>query len=189
MRVQEVGGEHERLVESFDLSDNDEENQNQRIAAPSSICAFPWRLAAIMVVCVVAACSVALTVGEHMEGRPGDNFKNNIIAASFSPLSVKKALWDWKLRKAMAKGKAPESDQLGEYVPATFFGCACPKVQLREDDLPQVLCSPPCLCRELPQEEVRPQQPAPPKEEAEVSDLELGASFEAQVELLGPTSG
>eukprot|EP00435_Cladocopium_sp_Y103_P034066 s1741_g8.t1 len=47
---------------------------------------------------------------------------------------------------------------------------ACPKVQLREDDLPQVLCSPPCSCRELPQEEVRPQQPAPPQEEAEVSE-------------------
>eukprot|EP00435_Cladocopium_sp_Y103_P037987 s1596_g10.t1 len=101
MRVQEVAGEHELLVEPFDLSDNDEENPHQQVV-PSSIGAFPWRLAAIMVVGVLGTC-LALTDRDMAQGRPGD-FQNNIMAASFSP-SVKKALLDWKLKKAVAKAK------------------------------------------------------------------------------------
>merc|ERR1740130_1859355 len=42
------------------------------------------------------------------------------------------------------------------------------EVQLRQDDLPQVLRSFACACGELPQEEVRPHEPAPPEEEAQV---------------------
>ncbi|KFY00266.1 hypothetical protein O988_03423 [Pseudogymnoascus sp. VKM F-3808] len=42
------------------------------------------------------------------------------------------------------------------------------QVQLRQDDLPQVLRPPPSPCDQLQEEEVRTHQPAPPKEEAKV---------------------
>ncbi|PYI36481.1 ubiquitin-domain-containing protein [Aspergillus indologenus CBS 114.80] len=44
------------------------------------------------------------------------------------------------------------------------------QVQLREVHLPQVLRSSPSPCHQLPQEEVRSHQPAPPQEEAQVND-------------------
>ncbi|EAT86934.2 hypothetical protein SNOG_05870 [Parastagonospora nodorum SN15] len=43
------------------------------------------------------------------------------------------------------------------------------QVQLRQDDLPQVLRSSATEGCQLPQEEVRPHQPAPPQEEAQVN--------------------
>ena len=45
---------------------------------------------------------------------------------------------------------------------------ACQQVQLREDDLPQVLRTPAAASDQLPQEEVRTQQPAKAEEEAQV---------------------
>jgi len=116
MRVPEVVGEHELLVESFDLSDNDEENQYQH-EAPSSICAFPWRLAAIMAVCVVGAC-LALTDRDMAQGRPSD-FNNTIT--SFNP-SVQKVLLDWKLKKAVAKAKVEKEIWCWKH---RFYGVDC----------------------------------------------------------------
>ncbi|CAK0897591.1 unnamed protein product [Prorocentrum cordatum] len=48
-------------------------------------------------------------------------------------------------------------------------GRARAQVQLRQDDLPQVLRAAASACGELPQEEVRSHQLPPPQEEAEVS--------------------
>ncbi|KAF8863192.1 hypothetical protein BDZ45DRAFT_136726 [Acephala macrosclerotiorum] len=45
----------------------------------------------------------------------------------------------------------------------------CLQVQLREDDLPQVLRPSPTPCHQLQKEEVRPHQPTPTKEEAKVN--------------------
>merc|ERR1712072_331374 len=45
----------------------------------------------------------------------------------------------------------------------------CLQVQLREDDLPKVLRPSATTSHQLPQAEVRSQQPAPPKEEDQIS--------------------
>ena len=47
------------------------------------------------------------------------------------------------------------------------------QVQLRQDDLPQVLRPSPAARDQLPQEEVRPHQPAEAEEEAQVSGTPL----------------
>eukprot|EP00929_Paragymnodinium_shiwhaense_P114986 TRINITY_DN8355_c0_g1_i2.p1 TRINITY_DN8355_c0_g1~~TRINITY_DN8355_c0_g1_i2.p1 ORF type:complete len:113 (+),score=18.81 TRINITY_DN8355_c0_g1_i2:9-347(+) len=57
---------------------------------------------------------------------------------------------------------APLGLALARWCHRAFPGRAREEVQLRQDDLPKVLRTPACACSQLPQEEVRPHQPAAP---------------------------